>query len=54
LALPQAEIQPAAMRGAMMLHSLIRNRRRIHRYEDKPIEAEKISYNRYGNRTKSY
>ena len=33
---------PAAMKGAIMFHSLIRTRRSIRRYENKPIEAEKI------------
>ena len=33
---------PATMKGAIMFHSLIRNRRSIRRYEDRPIEAEKI------------
>ena len=30
------------MKGAIMFHSLIRTRRSIRRYENKPIEAEKI------------
>jgi len=33
---------PAAIKGAIMFLSLIRNRRSVRQYENKPIEAEKI------------
>jgi len=36
------EIASAALKGAIMFHSLIRNRRSIRRYENTPIETEKI------------